>query len=210
VPPPPARPRKRGPLLFGITLALVALALGILGLADASGADVTDAAYPALALAVIGTMLVVGSFFGRPGGLVLLGVIASLSLGGAAVSNPSYDGERDLVAVPKNAAAVDDTYRVPAGRIELDLTKVKDLEALDGRTVTLDANVGEIVVDVPRDLTVNYVADMRFGGAVDAPGVTRGGWNFTKRGEVDAVRASKAEVDLDLSLDFGHIELRRR
>ena len=210
VPPPPARPRKRGPLLFGITLALVALALGILGLADASGADVTDAAYPALALAVIGTMLVVGSFFGRPGGLVLLGVIASLSLGGAAVSNPSYDGERDLVAVPKNAAAVDDTYRVPAGRIELDLTKVKDLESLDGRTVSLDANVGEIVVDVPRDLTVNYVADMRFGGAVDAPGVTRGGWNFTKRGEVDAVRASKAEVDLDLSLDFGHIELRRR
>jgi phage shock protein PspC (stress-responsive transcriptional regulator) len=210
VPPAPAKPRKRGPLLFGITLALVALGLGVLGMADASGADVVDAAYPALALAIIGAMLVVGSFFGRPGGLVLLGVIASLSLGGAAVSNPSYDGERDLVVVPRNAADVQDSYRVPAGRIELDLTKVRDLEALDGRTIALDANVGEIVVDVPKDVTVSYDADVTFGGAVDAPGVSRGGWDFTKRGQVEATRAPQAEIDMDLSLDFGHIELRRR
>ena len=100
------------------------------------------------------------------------------------------------MAVPTNAADVEDAYRVPAGRIELDLTKVKDLEELDGRTVALDANVGEIVVDVPKDLTVRYDADVTFGGAVDAPGVTRGGWDFTKRGEVGPPATREAEVDL--------------
>ena len=46
--------RRRGPLLFGITLALGALALGVLGLLEASGVTVADGAYPALALTVVG------------------------------------------------------------------------------------------------------------------------------------------------------------
>ena len=207
-PPPPARPRKRGPLLFGITLALVAFGLGILGLVDASGSDVSDAAYAALALAIIGAMLVLGSVFGRPGGLVLLGLLASLALGGAAIGNPSYDGERNLMVQPTEAADLGDRYEVPAGRIELDLTEIKDLEQLDGRTIELEANVGDIVVDVPRDVTVNYLANVNYGGAVDAPGVSRGGWDFAEEGEMVA-REPQAEIDLRMDMDFGHIELRR-
>src|SRR4051794_16678693 len=76
---PPA-PRRRGPLLFGPTLALVAVALGALGLYDAAGGAVLDAAYPALALAVVGAMLVVGAFVGRAGGLILLGLAAAFAL----------------------------------------------------------------------------------------------------------------------------------
>ncbi len=48
----------------------------MLGIADLAGAPVADAAYPALALATIGAMLVVGAFYGRAGGLILLGLIA--------------------------------------------------------------------------------------------------------------------------------------
>ncbi len=75
---PPSR--RSGPRLFGFTLALVAVALGALGLYDVSGGSVVDAAYPALALAVVGLMLVVGAFVGRAGGLIFLGLVAAFAL----------------------------------------------------------------------------------------------------------------------------------
>ena len=47
-PPRYRNPRKRGPILFWFTLALSALGIGVLGIADAAGAEVADSAYPAL------------------------------------------------------------------------------------------------------------------------------------------------------------------
>ena len=45
----PKKQKKRGPILFGITLALVALGWGILGVYDAgAGHDLVDSAYPCL------------------------------------------------------------------------------------------------------------------------------------------------------------------
>ena len=69
----PRNPRKRGPILFWFTLALIALAEGVLGVVDLAGVDVADSAYPALALGITALMLVVGSFWGRAGGLILAG-----------------------------------------------------------------------------------------------------------------------------------------
>ena len=46
----PATRRKRGPILFFFTLALIALAEGVLGVVDLAGVAVADSAYPALAL----------------------------------------------------------------------------------------------------------------------------------------------------------------
>ena len=45
-----------------------------------SGGSVVDSAYPALALAVVGLMLVVGAFVGRAGGLIFLGLVAAFAL----------------------------------------------------------------------------------------------------------------------------------
>ncbi|HET6562159.1 MAG TPA: hypothetical protein VFG72_09810, partial [Marmoricola sp.] len=209
VPPQPARPpRRTGPLLFGVTLALAALALGVLGLYDAAGNPVDDAAYPALALAVVGAMLVVGAFFGRAGGLIALGVLTSLALGGAALSNPSYDGERDLVIRPTSAAQLDDAYEVPAGRIELDLTRM-DAEELDGRLLDLDANVGEIVVVVPDDVDVSFDARVDYGGAIETPVGDRDGWGPHLNSEIEASGQSRGDLELDIDLHLGHIELRQ-
>ncbi len=209
VPPPAARPSRRiGPLLFGTTLALVALALGVLGLYDAAGNAVDDAAYPALALAVVGAMLVVGAFFGRAGGLIALGLVTSLVLGGTALSQPTFDGERDLVIRPTSGAGLESFYDVPAGRIELDLTRM-DAEELDGRSVQLDANVGEIVVVVPDDVDVSFDARIDFGGAIETPEVTRDGWGPQLSGRLLAETEPVADLELDIDLDMGHIELRQ-
>jgi phage shock protein PspC (stress-responsive transcriptional regulator) len=205
----PPRTRRTGPLLFGVTLALIALAVGLLGLYDAAGNPVVDAAYPALALTVTGAMLVLGAFYGRAGGLILIGVASAVALGGAAVTNPSYDGERDLVVRPTSGAALQDSYAVPAGRIEVDLTDLGELEELDGRRLDLSANAGEILVRVPRDLDVTYTARIEYAGAIMTPEGGRDGWDSVWRGAVrgdDAV----AEMHLDIDLNVGHIELRQQ
>ena len=211
-PPPdvPSRPPKTGPLLFTPTLALLALALGVLGLYDVSGGSVTDAAYPALALAVTGLMLVVGAFVGRPGGLILLGLVTTVVLVVTAIGRPTYDGHRDLVVRPTSSAQVAASYEVPAGRIELDLTRIRDVEGLDGRTIDLSGNAGEIVVIVPRDVDVSYDAEVHFGGAVDTPTTSRDGWGTTVTSQLSATGTPAAQLALDVDLEFGHIELVQR
>ena len=89
----PRNPRKRGPILFWFTLALIALAEGVLGVVDLAGVAVADSAYPALALGITALMLLVGSFWGRAGGLILLGLVAALATAAATIG--SSVGERE-------------------------------------------------------------------------------------------------------------------
>lgn len=205
--PAAAPPRRRGPLLFGATLALVAVGLGVLGLLDAAGVSVVDAAYPALGLTVVGVMLVVGSVYGRPGGLILLGAVLALALAATSISEPRFEGDRDLLVRPVRAAQLAPSYDLPAGAVELDLTQVSDLEALDGRSVSVEANAGEILVVVPDGLAVDFSGDIDYGGAIDAPFATRAGWDFGLDGRLG--ERNEPTVTITTSLDFGHIELRQ-
>ncbi|GEP35690.1 hypothetical protein NSZ01_34580 [Nocardioides szechwanensis] len=160
----PRNPRRRGPILFWFTLALIALGLGVLGTVDLAGTSIPDSAYPALALGITGVMLLVGAFFGRAGGLIALGVVAALATAGATAAGEVDGGQ--IGHTPQTAIAVDDRYHVTAGEIVLDLTQVEDLEELDGRTIELDATFGRIDVIVPQGLDVDVDA------VVDAAGHT--------------------------------------
>ncbi len=110
---PPARmrsPRKRGPILFWFTLALIALAEGVLGIVDLAGAEIAGPAYPALAVAITGAMLLVGAFFGRAGGLILVGLVSAVAL---AATTAAGEFETDTVYKnPRSAVAVADGYQI--------------------------------------------------------------------------------------------------
>lgn len=160
--PRPRNPRRRGPILFWFTLALIALSLGVLGIVDLAGAAVQDPAYPALALAVTGVMLLVGAFYGRAGGLIAVGLVAALATAGSTAAGEVDAGQIDTA--PRLAAAVDDSYTVTAGQIVLDLSRVTDLDALDGRTIDLDVTFGQIEVIVPEGLDVDVDAVVNAGG----------------------------------------------
>jgi phage shock protein PspC (stress-responsive transcriptional regulator) len=206
----PPRPRRdRGPLLFGITLALVAVALGSLGLYDVAGGHVATAAYPALALAVIGAMLVVGAWVGRAGGLIFLGLVSVVTLAATAVANPGFSGDRDIRAVPVNASAVRSSYYVPAGRVFLNLNRVHDVSALTHRTIQLKANAGELVVVVPSDVSAHVTADVTGAGEAQTPTENRNGFNVKLTDNMPAIGKPKAHVNLDLDLVVGHIEVRQ-
>lgn len=210
-PAPAYRPpsRKRGPLLFGPTLALVAVALGALGLYDAAGGTVVDTAYPALALAVVGAMLVVGAFVGRAGGLILLGLLAAFTLAVTSVVGgfrglDFHDGQQISVA-PATAGQVRSTYDLTSGRAVVDLSDVRNPEALDGRTIQVDGRAGELVVVLPDGVRSDVSAHIDGPGQIDLPDHSSGGFDT----DLDGVYGSgPSTVTLDTRLSAGHIDVR--
>lgn len=201
----PRNPRKRGPILFWYTLALIGIGVGILGVFDLAGFDVLGSAYPALVLGIIATMLLVGAFYGRAGGLILLGLITAVVLSLSTVAD-RWDGSQ-IRETPASAAELDSHYEASMGEVVLDLTEIEDLDELDGRDIRVDLDMGRIEVIVPRDLTVDVDARMEAGGDIWLFGERDGRtWAYSmtslQRGGADA-----PEIDLDLDLSFGEIRV---
>lgn len=208
-PPVPRRPRRTGPLLFTPTLALITLAIGVLAILDLNGLDTVPAAYPALAVAVVGGMLVVGAWFGRPGGLIALGLAATLALGGAVIAQTAgavSDAER-LSVTPASADELMDRYEIGNGELTLDLTAVTDLAALDGRRVQITMGAGAMRVEVPPGLRVESDARLSMVGDVRVLGQQRGGFGPS----VTTVSGASDLPTLRLELDgaLGEIVVRR-
>lgn len=195
-------PRRRGPILFWFTLALSALGIGVLGIVDLAGAPVADSAYPALVVAACGVMLLVGAFFGRAGGLILVGLLAALGMVGATASD---HWDQHNVLRPTTAAQVDERYEMGAGELTLDLTGVSDLEALDGRVVRMEAGAGRIEVVVPEGVDVDVDARaglgniILFGEELDGAGIETSG---SHDGGTDV-----PEVTLDIQVGMGEIDV---
>ena len=203
----PRNPRKRGPKLFWFTMALVALAVGVVGVVDVSGAPVAGSTYPAVALAVIGVMLLVGSFFGRAGGLILVGLLAAAATG-IGLASEQWDSE-NVEIVPRSTAEVNSTYSYDVGEYVLDLTELSDPEALNGRTIEMSVDVGELDVVVPNDMDVTVTGNVDGPGGITLFGEDAGGIDTTSTrtyyGGDDAPR-----LTLDLKVDVGHIDVRTR
>lgn len=210
--PPPAPvpvvrdPRRRGPLLLWTTLALVAIAEGILMSVDLSGVAVADGAYPALALGIIGAALVLGAFFGRGGGLVLVGLLVVPVLLISTLEDRI--GGDPLRETPDTAASVDPEYRMGVGELVLDLTEVADLEELDGRVLDIAVQVGRIEVVVPEEgLTVEASARIGGPGEITVFGEERGGIETLVREDHDGGPGSPVLV-LDAESNLGEIVVR--
>jgi phage shock protein PspC (stress-responsive transcriptional regulator) len=206
VPVPPARPRRPGPVLFWYTLALVAIAIGVLASVDLAGVDVAASAYPAAALVTSGLMLVVGSFWGRPGGLIALGLLSAAVTAGVTAGG-EVDGGR-IERTPTTASAVASDYDLDVGEIVLDLSRVADPTSLDGRRIDLDVGIGRIEVVVPEGIDVTVLSDLGAGGSNV----------FGERNEVgsstDTLSGAPADAAgtglvLDVSVGLGDIDITR-
>ena len=160
---PPPRPRRQGLVLFWPTLALVAIALGLLGLYEYAGNTVVDAAYPALALTVTGVMLVVGAFVGRPGGLILIGIVSAIAMGIASATGGFEDAKR-LNYSPASSSDVRTALHVPERRAVA--RPLPDLRPRGpGRTIRVKGGAGRIEVILPRTVIVDVDADIRSSAA---------------------------------------------
>jgi phage shock protein PspC (stress-responsive transcriptional regulator) len=211
--PPPPKPRRTGLVLFWPTVALIAIADGILGIVDVDQ-TVIPSAYVALPVAVIAVMLLVGAFVGRPGGLIALGIVASIGLGATTAVEASTDwqtGGETAHYAPTQSVGVQDRYSVPNGEIDLDLSGVTDVAALDGRTIDLHLNAGEIDVEVPAGVNVVVDANLRFAGDIEVDGSERGGLSPDLSRTIESATNSESAPTLTLEIRgrVGHISVQR-
>ena len=82
----------------------------MLGIVDLAGGGRRRPAYPALAVAITGAMLLVGAFFGRAGGLILVGLVSTVALA-------AHHGRREVETTtvyetPTSAARSQDDLRL--------------------------------------------------------------------------------------------------
>jgi phage shock protein PspC (stress-responsive transcriptional regulator) len=202
--PPPRNPRKRGPILFWFTMALSALGVGVLGILDLAGAPIADPAYPALVVGACGVMLLVGAFYGRAGGLILVGLLASVGLLGATAAQEVDGG--DITRRPLTAGDVPSHLDNSAGEIILDLSDVQDLSALDGKHVELDADIGRIEVIVPEGVSVYVDANVEGLGHIELFGDERGGIGISDQINHYAGAGTPA-ISIEADISVGEIQV---
>ncbi len=207
-PPTPPNPRRRGPRLFPVTLALAALAIGVLVTVDVAGVAVAPPVYPAAVLGVVTAMLLLASVWGRGGGLVALGLLAAVVLGVTSGADRFDDGDRS-VHRPTSAADVRASYDIGMGELVVDLTRVRDLEELDGRTIDVSAQFGAVEVLVPEDLDVAASARTSGPGGLTVFGRDAGGVDVTTTGEHDG-GVDAPRLDIDAEVGVGEIVMRTR
>jgi hypothetical protein len=202
--PRPVNPRKKGPILFWFALAVMAVALGVLGIADLAGADVAPSAYPATVLGLSAAFLLIGSFFGRAGGLILVGLLAAATTVGMTIAD-KWDPHSETFR-PTSSTQVRSDYTMDVGELRLDLTDVRDLEALDGRTIHLTGNVGHLEVRVPAGVTVITHNDLTGIGGINAFGRDDGGIDTTVEAAHDA-GIGAPQLTIDTELHVGAIDV---
>lgn len=211
-PRPPWRdPRKRGPVLFGLTLAVIALGEGVLGMADVAGADIADPAYPALALGIIGAALVLGAFWGRAGGLIALGLAGTIALVATVAVNEWDVTGRHIDLHPTSAANLHQRYDFDLGDAKIDLTGIDPAE-LDGRTLSVDGGLGHIEVFVPDGVEVHAHGSVDGPGEVELFDRSRGGIDSSLSATRAAVGGASSTgttpvLTVDATLDVGSVQI---
>lgn len=158
---PPAPRTPKSGALTGLTLSVTAIAMAItLMVAEANdGAPWTT--YVAVALGIVAGGVLVGSFFGQAGPLILIGLLLTAALLVGWMLPTGASGQRSVN--PTSAAAVDGEYEHGMGEFVLDLTDVKDADQLLGSTVRVDTGWGQTTVIVPDNLNVGLDAEVEAG-----------------------------------------------
>jgi phage shock protein PspC (stress-responsive transcriptional regulator) len=202
--PRPVNPRRKGPILFWFALAVMAVAVGVLGVVDLAGASVAPSAYPALVLALSGAFLLLGAFWGRAGGIILVGLLAAGATVGATIGD-QWDPHREVVR-PVSSAAVQSSYHLDAGNLVVDLSHVTDPDALDGRTVHVSGGVGHLDITVPTGVNVVTHASISGPGGINAFGQDSGGVD-TAVDTVHRAGPGAPTLTIDADLHIGAIDL---
>ena len=163
-PPRPPKPPRERSKLGRITFFAVLMVLGVLALIDVAAASVPVSAYFAAALATIGLGLLVGAWFGRARGLIMLALVATLGLAissgverfGGQVANSNYH--------PQNISQVADQYDFKLGDVTIDLRAV-DFTGVQ-QTIAVTMDFGQVKVLLPDNVDTTSAIAVENGRAV--------------------------------------------
>jgi len=193
------------PALLILTTSLTAIAFAATLIYDQVEKDVPWTMYVAVALAVVGAGLLVGTFFGNSGPLIGVGIVLAVALAiGSAVPSGRIGSQTPTPTVAADARA---HYRHGVGQLDIDLTAVSDPERLLGRTITIDAGIGQTTVTVPAGLNVDVSADVD-AGQISLFGRDDDGTDVSMIDTAD--RPAEPALTIEIDQKLGQIEVIRR
>ncbi len=202
--PPPKRPRSH---LFGLTMAVVAFTMAGLWIFDeTTSSSVDPSVYPGTALGIIAAGLIVGAWWGRSRGLIAMGVIATVVTSLAAFAGPGPYGQK--VVIPVQASQLQSHYSWGVGALDLHLEQVSDIGNLDGRTVSLDARIGQIRVIIPSTVAATVDATVDH-GRIDGPMGVQDRDNGGQHVLMTPGTTGKPAMRIHVHLRYGEIEIDR-
>src|SRR5215218_893055 len=148
MPPAPPRPPRRASLLTPLTLFAL---LALIGLAVLTGTS-RPGAVAAIALCVVGGVLILSAFVGRARGLTVIGLLIGIPLVIGLAAGPRWGDWGDRTYRPTSANPSERSYERGAGTTVLDLRDLRFSET--GTTqIELDQVAGEVIVWLPDDAT---------------------------------------------------------
>jgi phage shock protein PspC (stress-responsive transcriptional regulator) len=208
-PPPPVvvrrpvlPPSPLGWYVFGAML----IGIGLLALATVvSGADVDIARHFGLALVILGTGLVIGTWWGHARLLILLGfLILPFAIAASLIQVPFEGGFGSLEVRPASAGDLDPEYRLAGGQIYMDLTRVED----DGEPIAIDASVamGDLLVVLPEDAGAELNTSVGAGSLLIL-GDSDEGTNLER---FDVIEGDGPQFVLDLGTGLGIVRVETR
>jgi phage shock protein PspC (stress-responsive transcriptional regulator) len=212
-PPRPRSPRMRRrrerSMLARFTWGALLIVAGGAWLTSITGAAGVDARFVlALELAIVGVALLVGSWFGRSRGLIALGLVLTFFAGTfAALDVPLRGDIGEHIVHPATIGALDPSYRLAIGHLELDL----DGTTLDNRAhrVVLTDAIGFIEVFVPANARVEVISRSDV-GSVDILGRPQSGGTHAHSDVIDDPSGSSGpRIVIDAHVGFGAVKVTR-
>lgn len=201
-------PRERSPLGW-LTLGLAALVVGVTATVDSLGdLELRLVVYPAIALLVIASGLLVGTIYGRARWLIAPALfLVPATLVASVVRVPLEGGFGRLAVSPDSASEVESTYRRIAGSIDLDLSKM----ATGDERVDVDATIGfgDMWVIVPYDAHVVVTARAGLGEIGVGRRVTTFGTDRELERRWEPRFGDGATILLDLEIGVGNVAVYR-
>ena len=211
VPPEPApAPPKEKSVLGRLTIGVALLVAGTLVALDVADLVAVSAVVViASALAVVALGLLLGTFVGRSRGLIALGiglvlVLIPLSAVPDGIRWNAGDGAGDRTYRVATMADLESEYALGAGSLTLDLRR---LDVAAATTIDASVGVGELIVLLPPDVTVQVSSDVGV-GEIDLPATAvKSGVDIEQSwsGPPDAQPVSDPSLDLTLSAGIGSV-----
>ncbi|HUF31982.1 MAG TPA: PspC domain-containing protein [Acidimicrobiales bacterium] len=202
-PPSPPTPRSRLSLLVGSSLLLLWGAAATLEAARAARVDLQVVL--GLSVVIVGIGLIAGTWFGRPRGLIALGVtLLALTVVIAVVDIPLRGGVGERRWSPAAASEVEGSYRLFVGDAVLDLS---DVSFRDDREIEVRMGLGALTVIVPDEVDVEMRARVSL-GELDAFGHQDQGAGNRRRATIEG-DADGPTLRLVARLGVGTLEVRR-
>lgn len=206
--PQPPAPKPRKPRVGLTTTGVAALVIAGSAIAWTWVPWFTVPHVIGLLIAVVAAGLLVGSFTG--GGRGLIWLLVPLSVVGFGMTAVGFEGPHNLGNLsdtPRTVADVKDRYQIGVGSVMLDLRQLPDSGSVK---TAVEANLGELIVHVPKNADVTFDCQATSIGELNCLGKRAEGSEAQVSGtDLGENAEGGLKIDLDVLANVGEVKVLR-